>query len=760
LEKAVRDAPHHADSWAMLSMIYGQEYRLGFNPQPDSLSRSLQAARRAVEIAPSNYLAHWALAIALFFQKDLVAFRAEAERTIELNRMDGSTSAFLGLLIAVSGDWDRGCALAESGTQLNPGRAAWHYAPVIYNAYRQGKYREALDTALKIDLPGYFNVPALRAAAFGQLGDQEAARKALEELLALRPHFGSAARRDFGKWFQPELVEQLIDGLRKAGLEVPEEERSAAFAATPRAPSTPGSGVARSSIHNPPAVSATTVASVPTEGKGRGMAWIVVAAVVVIAAAVAAWIYWKAAGSARIDSLAVLPLETRSNDADADYISDGITESVTDSLAKLARLRVVPKSVASHYKGKSADVQKAGDELHVGSVLTGRVTQRGDDLTIDMELDDVGNGKQLWGQQYHGKMADLLAMQNNIAKDVSARLGSQISAADQKNLSKGSTENAEAYQLYLKGKYSTAKFTKDGFDEASNYLNQAIAIDPNYGRAYSGLAFNYINQDDWYLPPNESAPAAKAAAEKALAIDDSDGLAHLSLALETEWYEWNQAAAGKQFERAVELSPDDSDVHGYYAWYWAVQGQMDRAAAEARRSAQANALSGQANSMVGIISLFARRWEASIEQLRNAKSIDPAYWFTSNFLGRGYEATGRSAEALAEFQHGLEVDKDNPELLSDIAHVYAVTGRKAEAEKIVVQLKELSERRWVAPYNTAIIYVGMGEKDQAFAWFERAVKDRSYYLEEYLSTDSRLDVLKDDPRFADLWKRIGLPLGH
>src|SRR6202050_3335049 len=204
LENAVRNAPHHADSWAMLSMIYGQEYRLGFNPQPDSMSRALQSARRAVEIAPSNYLAHWALAIALFFQKDMVAFRAEANRSIELNRMDGSTLAFLGFIVAVSGDWERGCALAASGSQLNPGHAAWHQAPVIYNAYRQGKYREALDIA--VDLPGYFNVPALRAAAFGQLGDHEAAQKALAELLALRPDFGTAARRDFAKWFQPAVA--------------------------------------------------------------------------------------------------------------------------------------------------------------------------------------------------------------------------------------------------------------------------------------------------------------------------------------------------------------------------------------------------------------------------------------------------------------------------------------------------------------------------------------------------------------------------
>jgi len=162
--------------------------------------------------------------------------------------------------------------------------------------------------------------------------------------------------------------------------------------------------------------------------------------------------------------------------------------------------------------------------------------------------------------------------------------------------------------------------------------------------------------------------------------------------------------------------------------------------------------------MVGAMSMFSRHWDISIEQLRSAKSLDPTYWFDSVFLGRAYEATGRPAEALAEFQHGLEVDKDNPELLSNLGHLYAVTGKRVEAGKVIVQLKELSDRRWVAPYLTAIVFAGMGEKDQAFAWLERGVKDRSYYLEEFLPTDSRLDVLKDDPRFADLWKRVGLPV--
>src|SRR5439155_3757502 len=239
-----------------------------------------------------------------------------------------------------------------------------------------------------------------------------------------------------------------------------------------------------------------------------------------------------------IESIAVLPFENRSNDADADYISDGITESINNSLTRLPNLKVIPHSVAFHYKGKPMDAQKFGDELHVNAVLIGRVAQRGDNLAISVELDDVRNGKQLWGEQYNRKLADLLAVKSDIAREVSQRLRSQLSGEEQQKLTRGSTENSEAYQLYLKGNHYTSKFTKEGFRKGIEYFNQAIVVDPNYGLAYNGLAFNYINSEDWFVPPNEAGPKAKEAARRALAMDDTLADAHLSLAIAAHWYEW------------------------------------------------------------------------------------------------------------------------------------------------------------------------------------------------------------------------------
>ena len=458
-----------------------------------------------------------------------------------------------------------------------------------------------------------------------------------------------------------------------------------------------------------------------------------------------------------IESIAVLPFENRSNDADADYISDGITESINNSLTRLPNLKVIPHSVAFHYKGKPMDAQKFGDELHVNAVLIGRVAQRGDNLTISVELDDVRNAKQIWGEQYNRKLADLLAVKSDIAREVSQRLRSQLSGEEQQKLTRGSTENAEAYQLYLKGNYYTSKFTNEGFRKGIDYFNQAIAADPNYALAYSGLAFNYNNAGDWMTPPREAAPKAKDAARRALAIDDTLADAHLSLATTAHWYEWDWATAEREFKRAIELNPNDPRPHGYYSWYLATMGRADQALAEAKRGQQLDPVSLEANLFVGSILVFSRQYDQAIEQLRSGIELDPTYWYAHDFLGRAYEQKGRLLEAIAEFQRAVELEKDNAENWANLGHAYALSGKRAEAQRIIDHLSEVSAHSYVAPYNFAVIYAGLGDKEQAFAWLDRAYTDRSGFLAFYFNTDAHMDSLRSDPHFADLLRRVGLP---
>ena len=482
-----------------------------------------------------------------------------------------------------------------------------------------------------------------------------------------------------------------------------------------------------------------------------------IAAILLVIGFAGVGIYLKGPKAGQVDSIAVLPLENRSNDPEAEYISDGITESINNSLTRLPSLRVIPHSVASHYRGKSMDMRKVGDELRVQAVLTGSIAQRGDDLTVNVELDDVRNGKQLWGERYNRKLADLLAVQNEIAREVSQLLRSQLSAEDQQKLTKGSTDNPEAYQLYLKGKYYTNKLSKAGFSKGIEYFNQAIALDHQYGLAYSGLAYNYINQDDWFMPPNEAGPKTREAAQKALAIDESDGGAHLSMAIVTHWYDWNWAAAESEFKRAIELNPNNWEAHTYYSWFLAPMGRNDQSIAEAKRAQQADPLSGFANFNVGGALVFARQWDPAIEQLHRAIEVDPTFWFSHCFLGRAYEQKGKLPEAIAEFQRALELEEDNAEIWSGLGHAYALSGKRAEAQKVLEHLKGVSAHSWVAPYNIAVIYAGLGEKEQAFAFLDQAYKDRSYYLPTYLATDARIDSLRSDPRFVELRKRVGLP---
>jgi TolB-like protein/lipoprotein NlpI len=491
-------------------------------------------------------------------------------------------------------------------------------------------------------------------------------------------------------------------------------------------------------------------------GKRRAIALTIAAALLLMAFA-GAGIYWMQSRTKAIESIAVLPLENRSNNADADYISDGITESVNNSLARLPNLRVIPHSVALHYKGKQIDSQKVGDELKVQSVLTGSVTPQGDGVRVNVELDDIRDGKELWGQQYNRKPADLLAVQNDIAREVSQRLSGQTSAATEQTMSKGSTGNPEAYQLYLKGKYYTNKLTKDGLAKGIDYFNQAIAIDPNYGLAYNGLAFNYINQDGWYMRGAEAGPKAKQAAQKALAIDPMDADAHLALAIESQWYEWNWPVAESEFKRAIELNPNDAEAHGYYAWFLAPMGRGPEALVEAKRAQQIAPLSSLGNFFVASVLVFTQQWDPAIAQLHSDIELEPNFWFDHCFLGRAYEAKGMLPEAIAEFKSALTIDNDNTEIWSGLGHAYALSRNKAEAQKVLSHLNELSATSYVAPYSRAIIYAGLGNNDQVFASLDQAYQERSYFLAVYLPTDSRLDSLHADPRFADLKRRVGLP---
>ena len=457
-----------------------------------------------------------------------------------------------------------------------------------------------------------------------------------------------------------------------------------------------------------------------------------------------------------IESIAVLPFDNQSNDPDADYISDGIAESIINSLARLPNLKVIPRSIAFRYKGKPVDPQKAGEELRVNAVLTGRVVQRGDNVTISVELDDIRYGKQLWGEQYNRKPADLLAVQSDIANEVVQRVRWQPTGEQRQKLSKGATENPAAYQLYLKGNFFASKFTKEGLQKGLDYFNQAIAVDPNYALAYTGVGFYYVGANDWYQSPKEAMPKARDAARKALAIDDTLADAHLLLGTVAHWYDWDWATAEREYKRGIELNPNDPRPHEFYSWFLSTNmARADEAIAEAKKGQQLDPVSAETNQFLGGAYFFARRYDEAIEQLRKAAEFDPDYWLAHEFLGQAYEQKGKLPEAIAEFQRAHQLEGTFAEPTAMLGHAYALSGKRVEALKIIDQLKELSSHSYVPPYNIAAVYAGLGDNDRTMEWLNRAYAERSFYL-PFIKADPHMDALHSDPRFAEFVKRVGL----
>lgn len=459
-----------------------------------------------------------------------------------------------------------------------------------------------------------------------------------------------------------------------------------------------------------------------------------------------------------INSLAVLPLANASADATTEYLSDGITESIINSLSQLPSLRVMASSTVFHYKGQETDPLTLGRDLGVRAVLTGRVLQLGDTLVIRTELVDVADGAQLWGEQYHRKLTDILAVQDEISREISEKLRMKLTGEEKKRLTKRHTENAAAYQLYLKGRYYWNRRTEEGFKKAIDFFNQAIEEDSAYALAYAGLADCYalLGSDEYgALPAQEAMPKAKAAAVKALEIDDTLAEAHTSLAYVTWVYEWDTVGAEREYKRAIELNPNYATAHHWYAIsYLTALGRHQEALAEMKRAHELDPLSLIINSAVGWAFYFARQYDRAIEQYQKTLELDPNFSVARAKLAWAYEQKSMYEEATAELQQAVNLSRDRTWVAS-LGYTYAVSGKREETQKVVNKLKELSEQQHVPPYDIALIYAGLGDKDRAFEWLTRACEERSSWL-VWLRVDPRFDSLHVDQRFTDLLRHVGL----
>jgi serine/threonine-protein kinase len=458
--------------------------------------------------------------------------------------------------------------------------------------------------------------------------------------------------------------------------------------------------------------------------------------------------------SQAIDSLAVLPFVNASGDADMEFLSDGLTENLISNLSQLPNLRVMARSTMFRYKGNNADPQKVGQDLRVRAVLSGRLLRRDDTLIIQAELMDVAKDSQLWGGQYNRKAADVFILQEDLSKEISEKLRLRLTGDERRRLTKRYTENAEAYQLYLRGRFFWNKWTPEESQKAIGYFQQAIDKDPGYALAYAGLADTYISQA-WFgeLPPREAVPKAEAAALKALEIDDLVAEAHVSLAFANFVYDWDWQAAEKHFDRALALSPIYPNAHSWHSFYLAAIGRSDEALAEAKRALDLDPASPGANQNMALHYYYARRFDEALEQFR--KTLEMDYHDAHLGLGYVYAAKGMYQEALPEFEEYAKLDRGTPRSISVLAYTHARLNERSLALRALKELRELSNKRYVPSASFAIIYVGLGDKDQAFTWLEKAYEERSRL--PMLKIDPIWDPLRADPRFKELLRRIGLP---
>jgi len=459
-----------------------------------------------------------------------------------------------------------------------------------------------------------------------------------------------------------------------------------------------------------------------------------------------------------IDSIAVLPFQNRSTEPDSEYLSEGLAESLIYRLSQLPNLKVSPTSLVFRYKGQEIDPIKVGKDLGVSAVLSGRITQRGDNLTISAELVDVRYNKLLWGEQYNRKTSELLATQREIAREIVDTLKLKVSGQE-RGLAKHYTESNEAYQLYLKGRFYYNKRTDEGMQKSLEYYQQAIAKDPTFALAYSGVADTYdllcAPDAGGTLPPNEVMPKAKAAAQKAIEIDESLAEPHVSLAHVRYYYDRDWAAAEREFKRAIELNPNYPQAHHWYAIYLMWSGRTNEGLAEIRRAQELDPLSLPINMTVGWLLCDAQRIDEGIDQLRKTLEMDPAFVVAHVRLGYCFERKGAYDGAIAESQRIFDLGAKSLGI-AGLGRAYAMAGKRNEAQKELAELQELSKQRYVSPGLFALIYAALGDKDQAFAWLEKAVAEHDLFTAR-LKVDQRFDPLRSDPRFADLVKRVGLP---
>jgi serine/threonine protein kinase/Flp pilus assembly protein TadD len=486
----------------------------------------------------------------------------------------------------------------------------------------------------------------------------------------------------------------------------------------------------------------------------RGSA--LVLSVVLLATGIAYWVLvHRSSRVTTIDSIAVMPFENVTHDQATEYLSDGVTESLINSLSQLPHIKVIARNSVFRYKNQTLDLQQVARQLNVQAVLTGRVIEQGGTLSVSVELTDTQNNAQLWGQRYTRKAADIFAVQDEIARQVTDTLRVRLNGGQQEQVTKRYTENAEAYRLYRQGRYYLNEGSEENSDRAISFFDQAIALDPRYALAYAARGETFFNLGDITLPMSEAMPKAEHEAEAALSIDDKLADARLILANIRFQYDWDFAGAEEDFKQVIALNPNYAEAHHQYTYYLALTGRPMEAVAEIKLAQQLDPVNPSINVDVCLPYYLSRQYDESIAQTRKALEMFPSFFLPHMALGSALFEKGDISAGIEELEKAGAMEPA-PHVFGNLGYAYAKSGRKNEARKLLAQLKEQSKGRYVAAYWIAVIHAGLNEKDEAFVWLQKAYQERSWWL-VWIKMDPKVDSLRSDSRFIDLMRRIGFP---
>jgi len=697
LEKAVAEDPGNADCWALLSVMYAEEHKHGFNVEPDSLDRSLTAARKAVAIAPSNHFAHHSLAQALFFRRELPAFRIAAERAIALNPMDGCTTAFMGILMAYAGQWDEGCALAEKAMQLNSQHPGWYRFSIFLNAYRKKDYSAALDIALKINMPTYFFTHASLASVYGQLGDWEAARQAVRELLAQKPDFAATAREEWGRWVGPgELLEHLVDGLRKAGLDV--------------------DGAGGDATDLKLSEGASPIAESGTVG------------------------------------IAVLPFADMSPAKDQDYFCEGMAEEIMNALVHVEGIQVASRTSTFKAVEEGGDLKAIGRTLSVGQILEGSVRMAGSRMRVTAQLTEVETGYQLWSERYDREAADVFAVQDEIAAGVVEAVTSQLAPGDREVRTRAQVSNVEAYRHYLKGRHY--RYSKNDHSNALNEYEQAVAVDPTHGPSWVGQAEVTVLAALYSLiPAREAYETAKESLATAYRLqgESAEGcyVEGMIAFCEARWQDAESA-----LRRAIEIQSSFVQAHCWLGFLSSVHSRHGEAERAFETGRELDPLAAFPYAMSACGRLTVGRPKEADDPAEQAILFDRENTLALWCSGMAKVAQGKFEEGIAALKAAAGHARRGGYMLGIFGWGLAAAGRRAEAEEV---LEELRSRPEPAPtvVPEAWILAALGDIEGAWEILDRAAEESQAIL--FFAGMSPFDPLRSDPRFAEMLDRLGLP---